>query len=63
MKKEWAYKVTVGTADNGLEYEGRFVSFCRAEKAAQRKLEQYEGSGAVANIYGRWDGSCITKIA
>ena len=63
MKQEWAYRVTVSTSDNDLEYEGRFVRYINAERAARLKLHRYEGTGAHVNIYSRWDGTCITYVA
>lgn len=61
MKQEWMYKVTVSNGE--LLYEGRFVRYCYAEKVAQRKLEQFKGTGAFVYLYSRWDGTQILRVA
>lgn len=63
MRSDWAYRVTVSTDESDLAYEGKFVRYEYAMKVAERKLSEYKGKGAVANIYSRWDGSHTTMFA
>lgn len=63
MRQQWAYRVTVSTRDNDLEYEGRFVSLDYARKMVQRKMEQYRDKDALVCLYDRWDGTCMTYVS
>lgn len=63
MTGEWTYRVVVSTDENPVAYEGHFKRFCYARKMADRKLREYEGTGAFVSIYERYEGTHMMWVA
>lgn len=60
MRKQWAYEVAVSDGRGRLVYTGKYITYARAEARALTELA--DAPNGTANIYGRFDGSCVTIV-
>lgn len=61
MRKQWAYEVTVFDRKGRIVYNGKYISFERAERYAKAELSDVPNG--TASIHSRFDNTTVTYTA